>query len=227
MKMDILQKLKRYRKKIWLFFLLTVFLCGACRAAYVTGARSGHVTIRELDSLQLEDCTKLMVVAHPDDETLWGGAHLLDGKYFVVCLTDGYNKVRRQEFLNAIKESGNKGLILRYPDKVRGERSKWVGDKKDIIKDLDTILTYKHWNMVATHNPEGEYGHIHHQMTSQLVTQEYYRNYQINLESTIKRKFFWILRIRFREYRQRVNQLKENCCLTINLRKKLKICLPI
>ena len=34
--------------------------------------------------------------------------------------------------------------------------------------------------MVATHNPEGEYGHIHHQMTSQLVTQEYYRNYQIN-----------------------------------------------
>ena len=39
--MDILQKLKGYRKKIWLFFLLTVFLCGACRAAYVTGARSG------------------------------------------------------------------------------------------------------------------------------------------------------------------------------------------
>ena len=53
MKMDILQKLKRYRKKIWLFFLLTVFLCGACRAAYVTGARSGHVTIRELDSLTM------------------------------------------------------------------------------------------------------------------------------------------------------------------------------
>lgn len=54
----------------------------------MTGDRSGHVTIRELDSLQLEDCTKLMVVAHPDGETLWGGAHLLDGKYFVVCLTD-------------------------------------------------------------------------------------------------------------------------------------------
>lgn len=34
--------------------------------------------------------------------------------------------------------------------------------------------------MVVTHNPEGEYGHIHHEMTSQLVTQEYYRNYQKN-----------------------------------------------
>ena len=48
-------EVEKIQKKIWLFFLLIVFLCGACRAAYVTGARSGHVTIRELDSLQLED----------------------------------------------------------------------------------------------------------------------------------------------------------------------------
>ena len=31
--------------------------------------------------------------------------------------------------------------------------------------------------MVATHNPEGEYGHIHHRMTDKLVTQSFYRNY--------------------------------------------------
>ena len=98
--------------------MLLIFLAGACRAAYVTGIRSSHVTVKELDSLQLEDCTKLMIVAHPDDETIWGGAHLADKGYFVVCLTDGYNKTRRNEFQNTIKESGNKGLILRYPDKV-------------------------------------------------------------------------------------------------------------
>ena len=176
----MIKQLKKNQIKIWRYFLLLIFLAGACRAAYVTGIRSSHVTVKELDSLQLEDCTKLMIVAHPDDETIWGGAHLADKGYFVVCLTDGYNKTRRNEFQNTIKESGNKGLILRYPDKVHGERSNWAGDKKDIIKDLDTILTYKHWNMVVTHNPEGEYGHIHHEMTSQLVTQEYYRNYQKN-----------------------------------------------
>lgn len=67
--------------------MLLIFLAGACRAAYVTGIRSSHVTVKELDSLQLEDCTKLMIVAHPDDETIWGGAHLADKGYFVVCLT--------------------------------------------------------------------------------------------------------------------------------------------
>lgn len=130
-----------------------------------------------------------------------------------------------------IKESGNKGLILRYPDKVRGERSKWVGDKKDIIKVWNTILTYKHWIWWQLIILRENIGHIHHQMTSQLVTQEYYRNYQINnlyyFGKYYKKKVLLDIAVRFREYRQRVNQLKENCCLTINLRKKLKICLPI
>lgn len=31
--------------------------------------------------------------------------------------------------------------------------------------------------MVATHNPNGEYGHIHHKMTSKLVTEEFYKIY--------------------------------------------------
>lgn len=170
----------RHKARIGGWLILLALLCMACRAAYVTGAKSAHVTHKELDSLQLEECTKLMIVAHPADESIWGGAHLADQGYFVVCLTDGSNKTLRSEFQAAIKESGNRGLILRYPNTVRGKRSKWDGDKKDIIKDLDTILTYKHWNMVVTHNPEGEYEDIQHEMTSQLVTQEYYRNYEIN-----------------------------------------------
>lgn len=170
----------KHKAKIVGWMILLAFLCMACRAAYVTGSKSAHVTNKELDSLQLDACTKLMIVAHASDESIWGGAHLADQGYFVVCLTDGYSKTRRSEFQLAMKASGNKGLILRYPNTVHGERSRWAGDKKDIIKDLDTILTYKHWNMVVTHNPEGEYEDIQHEMTSQLVTQEYYRNYEIN-----------------------------------------------
>ena len=37
-------------------------------------------------------------------------------------------------------------------------------------------MKYKHWGMVATHNPDGEYGHIHHKMTSRLMTECYYKN---------------------------------------------------
>lgn len=141
-----------------------------------TSSTKGQVTKEMLDGLNLVDCTKLMVVAHPDDETIWGGAHLADKGYFVLCLTNGDNSVRKKEFETVISVSGNKGLILTYPDLVNGVRSDWSSVKSNIAKDLDTVLNYKYWGMVVTHNPDGEYGHIHHKLTSELMTQSYYRN---------------------------------------------------
>lgn len=38
--------------------------------------------------MNLSGIDKVMVVAHPDDETLWGGMHLLKNKYLVICLTN-------------------------------------------------------------------------------------------------------------------------------------------
>lgn len=143
---------------------------------YDSETTEGQVTKEMLDELPLSNCTKLMVVVHPDDETLWGGAHLTEGGWFVVCLTNGYNEVRKNEFYEVIKESGNVGLILKYPDLVGGKRSDWATSKPQIAKDLDLLMKYKHWGMVATHNPDGEYGHIHHKMTSRLMTECYYKN---------------------------------------------------
>ena len=74
----------------------------------------------------------------------------------------------KNEFYEVMKESGNIGLILKYPDLVNGKRSDWATSKPQIAKDLDFLMKYKHWGMVATHNPNGEYGHIHHKMTSKL-----------------------------------------------------------
>lgn len=48
----------------------------------------GRINKRILDEQRLANCSNLMIVAHPDDETLWGGAHLSDGGWFVVCLTN-------------------------------------------------------------------------------------------------------------------------------------------
>ena len=39
-------------------------------------------------------------------------------------------------------------------------------------KDITYILNKKAWAMVVTHNPLGEYGHIHHRLTSQIVSIE-------------------------------------------------------
>ena len=82
---------------------------------------------------------KLMIVAHPDDDVIWGGAHLMDGDYYVVCITNGRNDTRKAEFEKMLEKSGNSGIILEYPDKVLGERDDWtyVWDKDKIGNRLN------------------------------------------------------------------------------------------
>lgn len=140
----------------------------------------GFLTSKLLNSAGTYKATKLMIVAHPDDETLWGGAHLSDGGYFVLCLTHGKDTKRKKEFDNVMKASGNIGLMLDYPDEVNGVRSDWSEVKTKMAKDLNVLMKYKKWSQVITHNPEGEYGHLHHKLTNKMVTQAYYRVYQSN-----------------------------------------------
>lgn len=123
-----------------------------------------------LDKLNLKGYDKLMIVAHPDDETLWGGAHLAEGKYLVVCITNGNNARRRKEFQAAVKAFGDRGVILCYPDVTNHRKNNWNTCRTAIQKDIQTLLRYKNWKEIVTHNPKGEYGHIHHKMTSSIVT---------------------------------------------------------
>ena len=115
---------------------------------------------KEINQIDLKQCQKLMIVAHPDDETIWGGSHLLKGHYLVVCLTNGNNAKRKKEFMKIMKETHNQGLMFDYPDKTNGQRDKWLHVKQKIKKDITYILNKKAWAMVVTHNPLGEYGHI-------------------------------------------------------------------
>lgn len=125
-----------------------------------------------IDQIDYQSNQKLMIVAHPDDETIWGGSHLLKGHYIVVCLTNGDNPIRKKEFMKVMKETHNQGLILDYPDKIDGKRDQWIHVRQKIEKDVAYILNKKDWKMVVTHNPLGEYGHIHHRLTSQIVSIE-------------------------------------------------------
>lgn len=134
---------------------------------------SAQVTDGMLDDLDLEGYDKLMIVAHPDDETIWGGSHLLDDKYLVVCMTNGYNDVRAEEFKSVMEKAGCKYIMLSYPDKILWFRSPWTISKHGMNKDIETILEYKDWDTVVTHNEDGEYGHQHHIMTHDIVTSQF------------------------------------------------------
>lgn len=120
--------------------------------------------------LQANETQSLMIVAHPDDETIWGGSHLLHGNYTVLCITNKNNKKRKKEFMQAMKKTHSKGIILNYPDKTNGQRDNWNSCKKAIQKDIQNEIDSKNWDTIVTHNPHGEYGHIHHKMVSKFVT---------------------------------------------------------
>lgn len=46
--------------------------------------------------IHAEEPESLMIVAHPDDETIWGGSHLINGNYTVLCITNGNNKKKKK-----------------------------------------------------------------------------------------------------------------------------------
>lgn len=124
-----------------------------------------------LNQINLEGTHRLMIIAHPDDETIWGGDHIMKEKYFIVCITNGDHQERVNEFEAVMKKTGNPYLMLHYPDKTNGKRDNWDNVKAAIQKDLNTVISYKEWDYIVTHNPDGEYGHIHHKMISSMVTQ--------------------------------------------------------
>lgn len=112
----------------------------------------------------------LMIVAHPDDETLWGGAHLLQEDYYVVCVTCGNVNYRDEEFKKIMLLTGNDFEFLGYPDVVNGYISNWKDYSDSITKDLKRVIDSRDWDKVVTHNPDGEYGHFHHKKVSSIVT---------------------------------------------------------
>ena len=157
------------KKKILLIVLILIIgniICSKKTSAF------SQIDFTKADSL--------MIVAHPDDETIWGGNHLKNGRYLVVCLTNGDNEIRSQEFHNVIGKTNNQGVILKFPDKTNGKRDTWNTCYKTIDKEIKRIIKVKKWKEVITHNPAGEYGHQHHKMTSTMVTTVMKENYDLN-----------------------------------------------
>jgi len=99
---------------------------------------------------------KLMIVAHPDDESLFGGGQLIsDPGWMVICITNGNNPIRRKEFESAMKIAGAEFEIWDYPDHQH------TPFNDALRKELQRIVKLG-WDKIVTHNEYGEYGHPHH-----------------------------------------------------------------
>lgn len=156
-------------KVLSILFLLVILILLLVIIFEVYRYSSRSRVVRELSKMDLDGVNKLVIVAHPDDEILWGGAGLIQDDYLVVCVTCGSDKERVKEIENGMKATGDSLIMLNYPDKIFDRRSNWTFDKKFIKRDIEAIVNYKDWDFIVTHNSLGEYGHQHHIMTHDIV----------------------------------------------------------
>lgn len=104
--------------------------------------------------------TNLMLVSHPDDETLFGGLELLTnkGKYEVICMDYAHDEVRKAEFKSAMEMLG----VEHYQIHSGLTSSDGKYDQSKLMTVLNTLLSFRDWDKVVTHNASGEYGHYRH-----------------------------------------------------------------
>ena len=124
-----------------------------------------HYKIRNL-KFNIEDVDKILFIAHPDDEVVFFSQQLIskDG-WLVVCITNGGNKIRSREFINSMNKFNARYKILNFED---GYMVKW--NEKKVINKINKILNMrKEWDIIVTHNYEGEYGHFQHKELNRII----------------------------------------------------------
>ncbi len=108
---------------------------------------------------------KLMVVAHPDDEIIFGGAHLLqEKKWTVICITNRNNRRRACEFKKVMNLVGADYEIWNYRDTYSCHF-----DIRALKRDLFRLIQKNQFKKVVTHGVCGEYGHPQHKVIAQIM----------------------------------------------------------
>jgi LmbE family N-acetylglucosaminyl deacetylase len=115
-----------------------------------------------------------IVVAHPDDETLWSGGTILSHRSwqcFIACLCRKSDKERSLRFYNALKIFKSEGIMGDLDD---GPEQKPL-ETKEIKQTILKLLPRYRFDLIITHNPAGEYTrHLRHEEISNAVIQMWY-----------------------------------------------------
>ena len=110
-----------------------------------------------------------MIVAHPDDETIWAGGTVLnhsDSHWTIVSLCRGTDTDRAPKFIRAVQQLGGVSEIGDLDD----------GPEQLPLSEVDVqqmvlfLLPEMHFDLVLTHSPHGEYTrHRRHEETGKAV----------------------------------------------------------
>jgi len=128
--------------------------------------------------------TVAVIVAHPDDETLWAGGTILrhpNWKCFVVCICRGSDEDRSAKFHEALKVLGAEGIMGDLddgPDQI-------PLDPELVEKTILELLPPISYDLIITHNITGEYTkHLRHEEVNKAVINLWHRG-------ELKTKVLW------------------------------------
>ncbi len=117
----------------------------------------------------MESKRVVLIVAHPDDETLWAGGTILDHRawsWFILSLCRGSDPDRAPKFYRVLELLGAAGAMGDLDD---GPEQK-AQDEKQVEQAILERLPAKAYDLIITHDPSGEYTrHLRHEETGRAV----------------------------------------------------------
>lgn len=110
-----------------------------------------------------------VIVAHPDDETLWAGGTILSHPLwncFIVCLSRKNDPDRSAKFYKALHVYKCLGIMNDLDD----EPAQTPLDDQAVQRAILELLPDKHFDLIISHSPSGEYTrHLRHEETAKAV----------------------------------------------------------
>jgi LmbE family N-acetylglucosaminyl deacetylase len=110
-----------------------------------------------------------VIVAHPDDETLWAGGTIMRHPawhWFIVCLCRKNDADRAPRFYKALNILNSEGIMGDLDDGPEQQPLE-PGTVENVILNL---LPPEHFNLIITHSPYGEYTrHLRHEEIGKAV----------------------------------------------------------
>jgi LmbE family N-acetylglucosaminyl deacetylase len=120
--------------------------------------------------------TVVVIVAHPDDETLWVGGTILSHpacEWYIVSLCRGNDPDRAPKFFKALKALKAHGIMGDLNDGAEQKPLK----AKEVESAILDLLPAKHFDIIISHNPKGEYTrHLRHEEIGKAVINLWYNN---------------------------------------------------
>lgn len=110
-----------------------------------------------------------IIVAHPDDETLWVGGTILShpgNNWFVVCVCRASDTDRSTRFYNTLKLLKAEGIMGDADDGP----DQHPLDEKELENEILQLLPSIQFDLIITHNSTGEYTrHLRHEEVNKAV----------------------------------------------------------